>query len=173
LIIGKAEAGKIEVEPGALDLSAFCRELVEDIQISAASSHVINFVSVGQCHCSYMDEKLLRHIFSNLLSNAVKYSPQGGTVDFQLACQNGEAIFTVLDSGIGIPPEEQPHLFDSFHRAKNVGTIPGTGLGLAIVKNCVELHGGTIAVKSELGSGTTVKVTIPLNYQARENKTRE
>jgi signal transduction histidine kinase len=109
-----------------------------------------------------MDEKLLRHIFSNLLSNAVKYSPSGGTVHFNLACEQEKAIFQVQDKGIGIPAAEQANLFDAFHRASNVGTISGTGLGLAIAKKSVDLHGGKIAVNSEVGVGTTFIVTIPL-----------
>jgi signal transduction histidine kinase len=97
------------------------------------------------------------------LSNAIKYSPTSTTVKFELVCQNDLAIFYVQDSGIGIPLEDQQHLFESFHRAKNVGNIPGTGLGLSIVKRSVDLHGGYITVESEVEVGTTFTVTIPLN----------
>jgi signal transduction histidine kinase len=109
-----------------------------------------------------LDEKVLRHILTNLLSNAIKYSPTGSKVNFELACQNGQAIFQIQDFGIGIPEEDQQHLFESFHRAKNVVNIPGTGLGLAIVKRSVDLCGGEISFKSEVGVGTTFIVTIPL-----------
>jgi signal transduction histidine kinase len=84
-------------------------------------------------------------------------------VNFELVCQNGQAIFQIQDSGIGIPTEDQKHLFESFHRAKNVGSIPGTGLGLAIVKRSVDLQEGKITLNSEVGVGTTFTVTIPLN----------
>jgi signal transduction histidine kinase len=70
-------------------------------------------------------------------------------------------VFEVADQGIGIPPEEIPHLFESFHRASNVGAIQGTGLGLAIVKNAVEIHGGAIEVASTLGQGTVFTVSLP------------
>jgi signal transduction histidine kinase len=110
-----------------------------------------------------MDERLLRHILSNLLSNAIKYSPQAGSVRFNLICQHGEAIFHIQDEGIGIPVADQVQLFDSFHRASNVGTISGTGLGLAIVKKSVDLHGGKITVQSEVGVGTTFTVTLPFS----------
>ena len=73
------------------------------------------------------------------------------------------------DQGIGIPAAEQKQLFNSFHRASNVGTIPGTGLGLAIVKNAVDLHGGEIAVKSEVGVSTMFIVTLPLNKTTIHN----
>jgi signal transduction histidine kinase len=70
-------------------------------------------------------------------------------------------MFQVQDEGIGIPTEHQQNLFKSFSRASNVGTIAGTGLGLSIVKKCVELHGGQIAVRSQVGIGTTFTVTLP------------
>jgi signal transduction histidine kinase len=72
------------------------------------------------------------------------------------------AVFQIRDRGIGIPTEDQQLLFETFHRATNVGTIPGTGLGLAIVKNCVDIHQGQIAVESEIGVGTTFIVTLPM-----------
>ena len=69
--------------------------------------------------------------------------------------------FSIEDQGIGIPADELPRLFESFHRANNVGNIPGTGLGLAIVKKAVDTHGGTIAVESEVGRGTCFTVALP------------
>ncbi len=164
LLIGKAEAGKLECNLTLLDLVQFCRDLVEEMQIST-STHTIDFRIQGQCSDTYMDEKLLRHILSNLLSNAIKYSPQGGTVRFSLNCELADMIFEVQDEGIGIPASDQMQLFDSFHRASNVGTISGTGLGLSIVKKSVDLHGGTIVVKSQVGSGTTFTVKLPSNKQ--------
>jgi len=70
----------------------------------------------------------------------------------------------VEDEGIGIPEDELPHLFESFHRASNVGTIQGTGLGLAIVRNAVDIHGGTIDVRSSAGSGTAFTVRLPARH---------
>lgn len=110
-----------------------------------------------------IDEKLLRHILSNLISNAIKYSPNDSTIQFRLTCCEGNAIFQIQDQGIGIYPEDQERLFESFHRGTNVGTIQGTGLGLTIVKQCVDLHGGQITVSSIIGKGTTFTVTLPLN----------
>jgi signal transduction histidine kinase len=105
----------------------------------------------------------LRHILTNLLSNAIKYSPQGGVIHFDLIPRTDEVIFVIQDEGIGIPKSEQEQLFNSFHRASNVGIISGTGLGLAIVKKSVDLHRGKIVVDSEVNVGTTFTVTIPLN----------
>ena len=110
-----------------------------------------------------MDEKILGHILNNLLSNAIKNSQPGTTVKFTLSSQQERAVFEIQDRGIGIPSEDLPSLFDSFHRCNNVGNIPGTGLGLSIVKKCVDMQEGEINVISEVGLGTTFTVTIPLN----------
>lgn len=167
LLIGKAEAGKLEFHPTSLDLLQFCHDLVAEIQLSAGSQYTITLVNQGECTKVCIDEKLLRPILSNLLSNAIKYSPQGGTIHFDLICQLGEAIFHVQDQGIGIPKVDQAQLFESFHRASNVGSIVGTGLGLAIVKKSVDSHGGKIAVQSEVGVGTTFTVTLPFSNQVQ------
>lgn len=161
LLIGKAEAGKIEFNPNSIDVVHFCRELVEEIE-TTTKSHKILFHCKRQYIHACMDEKLLRHIFSNLLSNAIKYSPKGGTINFELIFQLENLIFRVQDQGIGIPQTELSQLFDTFHRASNVGIIPGTGLGLAIVKKSVEVHKGTITVESQVGAGTTFQVILPL-----------
>ena len=104
------------------------------------------------------DERLLRHIFTNLLSNAVKYSEPGRVVEFALQRERANIICQVRDRGIGIPAEDQRSLFSAFHRAQNVGQRPGTGLGLSIVKRCVEMHGGSITIESQVGEGTTATV---------------
>ncbi|HEY9596363.1 MAG TPA: HAMP domain-containing sensor histidine kinase, partial [Cyanophyceae cyanobacterium] len=163
LIIGKTEAGKLKFEPSQVDIVAFCQDIVESMQISIHPQHTIKFVTQGDFSNAYMDERLLGHIITNLLSNAIKYSPQGGTVEFDLINHSGWGVFRIKDTGIGIPQPELENLFDSFGRASNVGTIPGTGLGLAIVKQCVDLHQGKISVESELGVGTTFTVRLPLN----------
>lgn len=162
LLIGKAEAGKLEFNPNLINIAQLCSEMVEEIQLTT-NIHTIAFSTQGKCANAYIDEKLLRHILGNLLSNAIKYSPQGDTVNFELFCEQEKAVFRVRDRGIGIPLADQAKLFDSFHRASNVGTISGTGLGLAIVKKSVDLHGGKITVNSEVGVGTTFTVAIPVN----------
>ncbi len=162
LIVGKAEAGKLEFVPTPLDLVKFCRDLVEELQLTDKAAHVLTFNRQIECMQTRMDEILLRHILSNLLSNALKYSPPGSTVQFDLVCQTGQATFQITDQGIGIPPEDQTHLFEAFHRASNVRNIAGTGLGMAIVKKSVELHGGTIEIASQVDVGTTVTVSLPI-----------
>jgi PAS domain S-box-containing protein len=163
LLLGKADAGMLEFEPRVLELAPLCRQLVEEAraQQPEQANDVALQVDVAAGRGAY-DEKLLRHIFSNLLSNALKYSPGGGEVRFHVRRDGDATVFEVADRGIGIPPDEVTHLFESFHRASNVGAIQGTGLGLAIVKNAVEKHGGAIEVKSTLGEGTSFTVRLPV-----------
>jgi len=162
LLLGKADAGMLEFQPQKVELGPLCRQFIDEAraqQPDSRSEVVTEFgEGTGQGH---YDEKLLRHIFSNLLSNALKYSPGGGRVGFKVRREDDATVFEVADQGIGIPPAELSHLFESFHRASNVGAIQGTGLGLAIVKNAVEMHGGGIEVKSTLGEGTTFTVRLP------------
>ncbi|WP_431095978.1 7TM diverse intracellular signaling domain-containing protein [Polaromonas aquatica] len=165
LLLGKADAQMLEFEPHMLDLQKLCHQLVEEARTQQPDT-------LCELRLDYMadpgeglyDEKLLRHIFGNLLSNAVKYSPLGGLVRFTVRPDKDSLVMEVSDEGIGIPEDELPHLFESFHRASNVGTIQGTGLGLAIVRNAVDIHGGTIDVRSSAGSGTCFTVRLPLRY---------
>lgn len=162
LLIGKAEAEKLEFNPKPVSLEQFCRDLVEEMQMSASSKHSMIFISQAQQITANVDEKLLRYILSNLLSNAIKYSPKGGDINLCLSIEAGKAIFHIRDRGIGIPAQDTEQLFHSFHRGSNVENISGTGLGMSIVKQCVDLHGGEISVISEVGTGTTFVVTLPI-----------
>jgi PAS domain S-box-containing protein len=162
LLLGKADAQLLDFKPQDLDMRALCPRLVEEArqQHPQGAAQVVCEVSADVSPGLY-DEKLLRHIFGNLLSNAIKYSPQGGEVRFEVRRDGADTVFRVADQGIGIPPDELGHLFESFHRASNVGEIQGTGLGLAIVKNAVDRHGGSISVDSRLGAGTAFTVRLP------------
>lgn len=161
LLIGKAEAEMLDFSPKPIDLRALCEQLVKEATLQHADAK-------GRIALDWQlkpndegfDEKLCRHIFSNLLSNALKYSPLGGTVQFRVYNALERTIFEVQDQGIGIPTDELHHLFDSFHRASNVGAIAGTGLGLSIVKKSVELHGGSITVRSTIGEGSCFTVML-------------
>lgn len=163
LTINRAETGKLEFNLKLLDLEKFCRNLVEEMQLTASNRYTITFSSQGSCKNAYMDEKLLRSILSNLLDNAIKYSLQSSNVHFTLVGEQGKATFRIQDEGIGILPADQQQLFEPFYRGKNVDSIAGTGLGLTVVKKCVDLHGGKITVDSEVGVGTTFTVTLLLN----------
>ncbi len=170
LFINNVEFEKLEFNPALMNLVSFFGEILDELQPSISDKHSLTFTHKGNCTQAYFDEKLLRQILTNLLSNAIKYSPDGGKVQVRLTCEDNEVIFQVQDEGIGIPDTEQQNLFESFHRASNVGTIPGTGLGLAIVKKSVELHGGQIAVKSVVGVGTTFTVILPVERAVRGDR---
>ena len=163
LLLGQADAHMLEFKPRKLDLVALCKNLVDEAKRLQPHSHcntALEFIS--ESPDGLYDEKLLRHIFSNLLSNAIKYSPVGGAVRLKVYSQGAQTVFEVSDEGIGIPADEIDHLFESFHRASNVGDIQGTGLGLAIVKQSVDLHSGTIEASSSLGQGTLFIVRLGL-----------
>jgi PAS domain S-box-containing protein len=162
LTIAKADAGKAECEPTFLDLVQLGDNLVTEMLLSSRNTHKIIFQPSAKSIPAFMDEKLLRHILINLLSNAIKYSPTDSTINFKLTTDDTQATFEIQDQGIGIPSDDLPRLFESFHRATNVGNIQGTGLGLSIVKNCVDIHQGNITVNSQSGVGTTFIVTLPL-----------
>ncbi|MDJ0727414.1 MAG: PAS domain-containing sensor histidine kinase [Prochloraceae cyanobacterium] len=172
LTISKAEANKLEFNPQPLNLKLFCYDLIDEIKLGY-SNHDIH-LSLGaklENNSEFnfnLDKKLLRHIFSNLLSNAIKYSSEESNVYFSCEWIEKNLIFKIKDEGIGIPTEDLPHLFESFHRCQNVGNIQGTGLGLAIVKHSVELHQGVIDVTSEINKGTTFTITIPANIYSSE-----
>jgi signal transduction histidine kinase/CheY-like chemotaxis protein len=110
------------------------------------------------------DENRLERVVENLVSNAIKYSPRGGEINVVVSRdpEAGRAEISVADRGVGIPAADLPHIFDRFHRAHNViGSFQGTGIGLSSARHIVERHGGTIAVVSHEGFGTTVSVRLP------------
>jgi signal transduction histidine kinase len=163
LLIGAGEVGKLKLKPTELDIVDFCQHLIEEARLSRQNRHIFNFTHDAQKQRVVIDAKLLRHILSNLLSNAIKYSPEEKTVDFNLRVDHAQIIFQVIDYGIGIPPEDQKHLFELFHRATNVGTIGGTGIGLSIVKKSVDALGGSISFESSINAGSNFTVSIPIN----------
>jgi PAS domain S-box-containing protein len=162
LTLGRAESGVLKLNLGPTNLPELCNRVVSEFRIAQGKHHVITLNDRFDRLEAVMDERLLRHILNNLLSNAVKYSPPGSEVTFSLERRDERAAIEIHDRGIGIPPEDQPRMFESFQRASNVENRPGTGLGLAIVKKAVELHGGEISLKSAVGSGTRFTVVLPL-----------
>lgn len=161
LLIGRAEAGMLELNPQPIKLRELCDALVEEQLSIVGSSRVIEYSNDAPDTPVWMDEKLLRHVLTNLLSNAFKYSPDDSVVQFAVK-QNGRAVlFDIRDTGIGIPEEDRARLFEAFHRGRNAAGIPGTGLGLAVVRKSLEVHGGSISVESELGVGTRFEVRVP------------
>jgi PAS domain S-box-containing protein len=162
LVLGGADAGKLAYTPEPMDLAAVCEKLIDESLSATVRKCPIETSFDPDLNGATGSESLLRHIFSNLLSNAAKYSPAGTPVEFSVRRDAGHAVFTVRDRGIGIPAEDQPRMFEAFHRARNVTDIAGSGLGLLITKRCVELHGGSIGFESAAGEGTAFTVRLPV-----------
>ncbi len=162
LQLARLQARRAEFNPTLLDLDALCRSVVDEFRSRIDLDRQFIYTCDPILHKVMMDRKLMRQIISNLVSNAVKYSGGGSAITINLEYRDRDFVLTVLDEGIGIPEPDLKHLFEPFHRADNVGVISGTGLGLTIAKESVEMHGGTIDVKTELNKGTAVVVSLPV-----------
>jgi PAS domain S-box-containing protein len=156
----------LELRRQPTDLVALVRSAVAEQQ-QLAEGHEIRLKARSSALIGAWDPARLERVVQNLLSNAIKYSPDGGevlvTVSQQAADTGAWAVLAVRDRGLGIPPADLPRLFERFHRGGNVvGQIAGTGIGLASSRQIVEQHGGSIAVQSRLGKGSTFTVRLPL-----------
>lgn len=154
----------VNVSSASIDLSEVARSELEAIDSPARDKNVRLESSIEPRVHVRGDGQQLALMIKNLLDNAVRYTPEGGTVRLEVARGNGIATVTVQDDGIGIPMQSQARIFERFYRvdkdrARESG---GTGLGLSIVKHVAELHGGHIAVKSELGEGSVFTARLPL-----------
>lgn len=150
------------------DLVALVRAAVEEFRQNAPGHRWVIDASgiLGAALVGEWDPARLDRVVANLLSNAAKYSPDGSTITLTLASETADtgtwAVLTVRDEGVGIPAADLPHIFERFYRGANVvGQVRGVGIGLAGCKHIVEQHGGTIAVTSAEGGGTTVAVRLP------------
>src|SRR5579859_3451236 len=148
------------------DLVALVRQAVSEHQL-AFDLHRFELVTEGPSVVALFDAARMQRVLGNLLSNAIKYSPDGGPIRVRVSeVQSPAGAFAqvvVEDEGIGIPPDDLPRIFDRFHRGSNVvRRIAGTGLGLAGARQLVELHGGSIAVESEVGTGSRFTLRLPL-----------
>jgi signal transduction histidine kinase len=164
LFLAQVEAGKLSLEIGAVDLAALAAESVETARPLAEEKGVTLTLAAGPLPLLAGDRARLGQLLDNLVSNGVKFTPSGGRVDVRARGERGNAVIEVRDTGMGIPPEEQHHLFERFFRTAKATeqAIPGTGLGLAISKAIVEAHVGQIAVASADGSGTTFRISLPI-----------
>lgn len=162
LLLGRVEAGKLGFRPAPLKIENLISRLVDESLSATNRRCPISLQCVGILDQATGDEALVRHIMSNLINNAVKYSPETGEVVVRVHRDGSDLVCEVEDRGIGIPESDCGRLYEAFHRCTNVGDIPGTGLGLVIVKRCVDLHGGSIDLVSEIGKGTTFTVRLPM-----------
>jgi PAS domain S-box-containing protein len=163
LDLARIESGRAIVEKGEVDLVPILRRAVDSIGVQAqAKSIALNLTLASDAMVASFDADRIAQIVVNLISNAVKFTPNGGRVDVSAAICDRNVEIKVADSGMGIPADDIPKLFNKFYRVHRPGLeIRGTGLGLAIVKQLVALHDGTITVESELDAGSTFTVCFP------------
>lgn len=161
LYLSKLDAGGNQTVFKKVDLYALSEKCISELSISASEKEVK--VSLSGIH-AYVngDEEMLYEMIENLLQNAIRYNVHGGTVEISINTEKEKAIFSIADSGIGIPEKDQEKVFERFYRvdksrSKKTG---GTGLGLAIVKHIAEIHDASIFLQSQPGKGTLIRITF-------------
>lgn len=152
---------------GDIDLNSLAQDVVDQFRELAPHHHWLLQGAAGVIVSG--DGDRLRQVLLNVLENARKYTPEGGSVTVTVGVEQDTAILTIADTGIGIPAEDVPHVWDRFYRIDQARTRAGGGfgLGLAIVKSIVESHGGHVALTSQSGTGTIVTLRMPLAHSAR------
>src|SRR3954468_9467226 len=163
LDLSKVEAGRMELEPSLLSLPALLDQGLALVRERAARQRLTVTLEISDgVGDVWADEVKLKQVVVNLLTNAVKFTPVGGSVDVDARVVGEEAVVSVRDAGVGISPEDQERIFESFQRGDRRASVEGTGLGLTLSKRFVELHGGRMWVESALGSGSTFGFAIPV-----------
>ena len=169
LDLARLESGYLSVNPDATDLTPIIEQAVHAATIAAAGKDLTVTVDTERELPLHADAGRLRQVADNLLSNAIKYTPAGGavTVTAHLGADD-TIVWTVADTGIGIPAAERPRLFRRFYRASTAveRRIPGTGLGLVITRAIIDRHHGSITLAERPGPGTTFVITLPTKAPA-------
>jgi PAS domain S-box-containing protein len=163
LFCAQVEAGKLTLERGAVDVDAVVRDSVHAGQPAANAKSIVLTAELGVRDPIAGDRARLAQVLDNVVSNAVKFTPDGGRVTVSTRSVVDELLITIEDTGMGIPADELPRLFQRFFRTERATAtaIPGSGLGLAIAKAIVDGHGGRIGVESDDGVGTTFRIFLP------------
>lgn len=163
LDFSRIEAGRVQAAYEPIDLATYTAELASSFRSlieQAGMSLIVDCPTLPEA--IYADREMWEKIVLNLLSNAFKFT-LAGTITLRLQCVENNVKLTVSDTGVGIPSEELPHLFERFHRVENSQgrSFEGSGIGLSLVQELVKLHGGSIGVSSTVGQGSCFTVTIP------------
>lgn len=164
------DSGCLAIDPNEHSLSVLLSEVLASQQVTARQ-HELRFEPKewGEFNVTCDRERILQ-VFGNLIGNAAKFTFPGGVITVDAEVRPLEVVFSVKDTGPGITPEDLPHIFDRFWRAKKTAHL-GTGLGLSVVKGIVEAHGGRIWVDSELGKGSCFYFTLPLQASLKNQVT--
>lgn len=163
LEISQLESGGVKVLR-YVDINNVINQIMTSMKQSAQNKKVhLEINTSGEIPQILGNETKVRSMISNLVNNAIKFTPEGGIVRIGAQCRHEELVICVSDTGVGIPEDEIPKIFDRFYRVHQPDKqIPGTGLGLAIVNEVAVMHGGNVEVESKLGQGTTFRIILPL-----------
>ena len=166
LLVAEVESGTLALQIEDVDLGGLAAECVEAAQPAADGNRIRLNLNRGLSEPLRADPIRLAQMMDNLVSNAIKFTPVDGHVTVSTTVRDGQAVFEVADSGIGVATVDQAQLFDRFFRTRAAvaRATPGTGLGLTITKAIVDAHGGSIDVTSAVGVGTTFRVRLPLSH---------
>ncbi|MBI3029258.1 MAG: GAF domain-containing protein [Candidatus Rokubacteria bacterium] len=165
LDLSKIEAGRMELEMASFDMPLALQNAMTLVRERADRHGIALGLTVDERLGTFVgDERKLKQILLNLLSNAVKFTPEGGRISVKAMPADGSVEISVSDTGIGIAPEDQETIFEEFRQVGSdyARKREGTGLGLTLTKKFVEMHGGKIWVKSEVGKGSTFTFTLPV-----------
>jgi len=164
LTLARADAGRLELPREPVDLSALASEVVTLLKPLASERGVTLIVDITPAVVGG-DPMALARVVSNLIENAIRYNRPAGKVLVRLVISGGQAVLSIKDTGIGIPPTDRPHIFDRFYRVDQARSREsgGAGLGLAICKTIAEVHGGDIHYRARTHEGSEFRVTLPLS----------
>ncbi len=164
LFLARSDIRREQYNFEEVNLRELVTDLVANIEVLAQEKGLELEIKVAEDLVVRGDKEKLKQLLFNLLENAIKYTPQG-KVSISAVRKDKTAVITIADTGIGIPPQDLPHIFERFYRVDKARSREegGTGLGLAISKEIVEVHGGKIEVESELNKGSTFLVTLPIS----------
>ncbi|MBL8705834.1 MAG: hypothetical protein JNM30_13350 [Rhodospirillales bacterium] len=164
LDLAKIEAEKWTLNPAVVDARVECEQVAAIMHGLADRKRVALALALPDGAIeAYADPRVLRQMLINLVGNAIKFTPEGGTVTIEAHRRDGACEFVIRDTGVGIKPQDIARVLEPFEQGDSMMPRPGkeTGLGLALTKAFAELHGGTLALESTVGVGTTITVTLP------------
>jgi two-component system phosphate regulon sensor histidine kinase PhoR len=165
LTLARLESRKIILEPAVIHLEPFVRQLVADFQSKLDEKRLALTISIpSDLPFLEADPFRLEQVFYNLLDNSIQYSNPGTSLSITARPKDKNIHIQIADQGIGIPPSDVPHIFERFYRVDKARSreAGGTGLGLSIVKHIIQMHQGRVEAMSELGTGTTISIYLPL-----------
>jgi two-component system, OmpR family, sensor kinase len=169
LAISRLEAGDARKQRERLDFAELARNTADQMRLLAEEKHIHLDCNGAEAVEVDADPARLKQVVVNLLDNAIKYTPESGRVSISVMKQDGRAVFEIADTGIGISPDDLPHIFDRFYRADKARSrqMGGTGLGLSIVRSICLAHEGQVKVESIEGRGSVFHIQLPLAKDKR------